>query len=76
MEGVIDLTPQVKCSVSNCVYYKQGNNCGADLIMVEVDKHANMNFNEEFAGETFDSEHQDQAKSSSKTCCHTFKPKS
>lgn len=66
---------QVKCSVSNCAYYKEGNNCGADLIMIDVDKHSKMNYNEEFAGEGFDTEHQDAAKSSSTTCCHTFKSK-
>ncbi|MCI3919717.1 DUF1540 domain-containing protein [Paenibacillus sp. TRM 82003] len=66
---------QVKCSVSNCAYYKEGNNCGADLIMIDVDKHSKMNYNEEFAGESFDSEHQDAAKSASTTCCHTFKAK-
>jgi hypothetical protein len=66
---------QVKCSVSNCAYYKEGNNCGADLIMIEVDKHANMNYDAEFAGEGFDTEHKDKAEASSTTCCHTFKPK-
>ncbi|HZG84670.1 DUF1540 domain-containing protein [Paenibacillus sp.] len=66
---------QVKCSVSNCVFNKEGNNCGADLIMVDIDKHARMNYDAEFAGESFDSDHQDAAKSSSSTCCHTFKPK-
>ncbi|WP_199618806.1 DUF1540 domain-containing protein [Paenibacillus alkalitolerans] len=67
--------PKVKCSVSNCEYWDQGNNCGADVIMIEIDKHARMNFKEEFAGEAFDSEHKDEAGNSSSTCCHTFKPK-
>lgn len=66
---------QVKCSVSNCNYWKSGNNCGADLIMIEVDQHAGQNFNEEFAGEQFQTEHKDEAAKSSATCCHTFKPK-
>ncbi|WP_309123415.1 DUF1540 domain-containing protein [Paenibacillus sp.] len=66
---------QVKCSVSNCAFYKEGNRCGADSIMIDVDKHARMDFNAEFAGESFDTEHQDDAKTSSTTCCHTFKPK-
>lgn len=72
--GVIFLT-QVMCSVSNCVFNKEGNRCGADAIMVDIDQHARMNYNEEFAGESFDSEHQDKASTSSVTCCHTFKPK-
>ena len=67
--------PKVKCSVSNCVYYEEGNNCGADLIMVEVDKHAGKLFREEFAGETFDTGHKDEAMTSSATCCHTFRRK-
>jgi hypothetical protein len=68
--------PIVKCSVSNCEYWAEGNNCSADTIMVEIDRHANADFNAEFAGEfAYDSNHQDTASSSSNTCCHTFKPK-
>lgn len=67
--------PMVKCSVSNCTYWGENNRCLADVIMIEIDKHAKMKFNEEFAGESFDSEHRDVAASSSVTCCHTFKPK-
>ncbi|NBI29388.1 DUF1540 domain-containing protein [Chengkuizengella marina] len=68
--------PQVKCSVANCQYWAAGNNCNADQINIEVDEHANMNFNEEFAGENFNSNHQDRASKESNTCCHTFKKKS
>ncbi|GIP39631.1 hypothetical protein J31TS4_29110 [Paenibacillus sp. J31TS4] len=67
--------PEVKCSVANCKFWSQDNNCKADLIMIEIDKHANARFNEEFAGESFDSDHQDQAKQTRETCCHTFEPK-
>ncbi len=67
--------PDVKCSVSNCAYWGQDNNCQADVIMIEIDKHANMKFQEEFSGESFDSEHQDAAQTKSSTCCHTFKQK-
>lgn len=67
--------PIVKCSVSNCEYWTEGNQCNADAIMIEVDAHANAKFNTEFAGESFDSEHQDQAVAASATCCHTFEPK-
>jgi hypothetical protein len=67
--------PLVKCSVSNCEYWNQGNNCGADAIMIEIDQHASMKFDSEFAGESFDSDHQDHAGSTSATCCHTFKAK-
>ncbi|GAB7388926.1 DUF1540 domain-containing protein [Bacillaceae bacterium] len=68
--------PDVKCSVANCVYWGQGNECTAPAIMVEVDRHARHNFNTEIAGEVgFSEEHQDYATDSSATCCHTFKPK-
>ncbi|WP_335582156.1 DUF1540 domain-containing protein [Paenibacillus yonginensis] len=49
--------------------------CKADLIMIDIDKHASAQYNEEFAGENFDTEHQDYASTSAATCCHTFKPK-
>jgi hypothetical protein len=67
--------PDVKCSVANCEYWSQGNNCHADVIMIEVDKHANAKFNEEFAGESFDSDHKDKARNVANTCCHTFELK-
>lgn len=67
--------PQVKCSVSNCEYYATGNNCNADVIMIDIDQHAKAEYNEEFAGESFDSDHEDKASRSSATCCHTFKSK-
>ncbi|MFS1513505.1 DUF1540 domain-containing protein [Chengkuizengella sp. SCS-71B] len=68
--------PQVKCSVANCEYWAAGNNCVAEKINIDVDEHANMNFNEEFAKENFNSNHQDIASRESNTCCHTFKKKS
>lgn len=66
--------PDVKCSVSNCTYWGQGNACNASAIMIEVDKHADVAYDTEFATEFTD--HQDQAGSVQNTCCHTFKPKS
>ncbi|MDU0330974.1 MULTISPECIES: DUF1540 domain-containing protein [Paenibacillus] len=50
--------------------------CNADVIMIDVDQHAKNHYSAEFAGESFDTEHQDAAASSASTCCHTFKPKS
>jgi hypothetical protein len=67
--------PDVKCSVSNCTYWGQENKCQADVIMIEVDQHANAKFNEEFAGETFSTDHQDSASKTANTCCHTFEAK-
>lgn len=70
------MKPIVKCSVSNCTYWGEGNDCNAEMIMVEIDRHAKTNFSTEFAGEIgYDSNHKDTAQSSSATCCHTFKPK-
>lgn len=43
--------------------------------MIDIDAHATARYNAEFAGESFDSEHQDTAATSSTTCCHTFKPR-
>ncbi|MBC8079469.1 MAG: DUF1540 domain-containing protein [Gorillibacterium sp.] len=69
------MKPIVKCSVSNCEYWGKENNCQAEAIMIEIDGHADMEFDAEFAGESFDSDHKDAATTSRKTCCHTFKPK-
>jgi hypothetical protein len=71
LREVIEL-PEVKCSVANCNYWTEGNNCNADVVMIEVDKHAGAQFNAEFAGESFDTGHQDHAVKVKDTCCHTF----
>lgn len=63
----------VKCSVSNCEYWANENNCVASSILVSIDKHANANMKEEYA--MMDGSHQDSATNSAETCCHTFKPK-
>lgn len=65
----------VKCSVSNCHFWGEENLCRADKIVIEIDAHASRNLNEEFAEESFN-DHKDTARSSSSTCCLTFKPKS
>ncbi|RXT13519.1 DUF1540 domain-containing protein [Ammoniphilus sp. CFH 90114] len=65
---------EVKCSVSNCTYWGQGNNCVAPAIMVEVDRHAD--YNTEMADEMgIQTEHKDRATNSAETCCRTFKQK-
>ncbi|CAM3117725.1 DUF1540 domain-containing protein [Paenibacillus lupini] len=63
----------VSCSVSNCSFWRDGNNCNANAISIDIDQHAD--FNEEFAADDLGLYHQDQASESSATCCHTFKPK-
>ncbi len=63
----------VKCSVSNCFFYKSGNNCGAPAIMVEIDQHSFPK--EEFADELgIQNQHIDTAGTSRNTCCRTFRP--
>ncbi|MBO8170400.1 MAG: DUF1540 domain-containing protein [Bacillaceae bacterium] len=69
--------PDVKCSVSNCSYWAEGNECIAPAIMIEIDNHSRRQFHEEIAGEIgYDSKHRDHAVNSAETCCHTFKPRS
>jgi hypothetical protein len=74
VEGVDQMQVDVKCSVSNCEYWAQGNDCVASSILVTMDKHADTNMKEEFA--MMGGQHQDTCSSSAETCCHTFKPKS
>ncbi|WEK53015.1 MAG: DUF1540 domain-containing protein [Candidatus Cohnella colombiensis] len=63
----------VACSVSNCAFWDAGNQCGAKEITIEIDGHANKHWTEEFAQE-FEG-HQDNASTSSVTCCLTFRSK-
>jgi hypothetical protein len=65
----------VTCSVSNCAFWGQGNQCGAEAINIEIDQHAHVELSTEFADEGLGVNHKDSAKESSATCCHTFKPK-
>ncbi|MFF2482004.1 DUF1540 domain-containing protein [Paenibacillus sp. NPDC058071] len=65
----------VSCSVSNCSFWKEGNNCAATSISVDIDQHASASFREEFAADDLGLYHQDVANQSSATCCQTFKPK-
>lgn len=74
--GGENMPDDVKCSVSNCEYWAQGNRCAAEAILIEIDEHASNSFDTEFAEDrSLDSNHQDEAPKSSATCCHTFKPK-
>ncbi|SDT37069.1 protein of unknown function [Paenibacillaceae bacterium GAS479] len=65
----------VACSVSNCAFWGEGNQCGAQAINIEIDKHAHADLSAEFAGGELGADHQDKAEESSATCCHTFQPK-
>ena len=65
----------VSCSVANCTFWAEGNQCSAERIEIDIDSHAKIDFHSEFADEGFDPDHQDRAAESAATCCHTFKPK-
>lgn len=66
--------PVVHCSVSNCKFW--GNfRCQASEIMIDIDAHANMKADPEFAAESFRGDHKDTASRPSATCCQTFEPK-
>lgn len=67
--------PKVKCSVANCFFWEEDNNCTADAIMVDVDKNWNKRYQEEIGGEFVDSHDRYSADNSAQTCCHTFRPK-
>ncbi|MFD0715107.1 DUF1540 domain-containing protein [Paenibacillus sp. GCM10027626] len=66
----------VKCSVANCTFWGQGNNCNASSIQIDIDSHSSKQWMNEFAHEEgFGANHQDEAPQSADTCCQTFKPK-
>lgn len=68
--------PEVYCSVANCYFWDEGNVCGADAIMVEVNARADRQFDEEVGGEMINTSNQEYtARHSRDTCCHTFRPK-
>ena len=68
--------PEVKCTVANCYFWAEGNNCTADTIMVNVDPQVNRRFDEEIGRETDETNHRDYSASKyADTCCHTFRLK-
>ncbi|MEK8130773.1 DUF1540 domain-containing protein [Paenibacillus filicis] len=64
--------PMVKCSIANCEYWEQGNACSAEVIMIEVNAHADKAEPQERHGQAYDSRHRDAASNVADTCCHTF----
>ncbi|MCI0767336.1 DUF1540 domain-containing protein [Bacillus sp. TL12] len=69
--------PEVRCSVSNCSFWGQGNFCQATSIFVQPDdQNTNQSdtdsyTNSALTGETLES----SATTSVETCCQTFRPK-
>ncbi|WP_156576611.1 DUF1540 domain-containing protein [Bacillus luti] len=69
--------PEVKCSVSNCSFWGQGNFCQASAIVVQPDaEEAGSNTNDLYTGAVLTNETLESSVTTSvETCCHTFKPK-
>ncbi|WP_217563386.1 DUF1540 domain-containing protein, partial [Paenibacillus sp. GbtcB18] len=62
----------VKCSIANCEYWEQVNNCSAEVIMIEVNAHSNKPQPQEREGLPYVPGHQDSAGGITDTCCQTF----
>ncbi|ACV59205.1 DUF1540 domain-containing protein [Alicyclobacillus acidocaldarius] len=65
----------VKCTVANCLFWHEGNECAAPSIMVSVSRRGETSFREEFGREFAVAERESHARSSMETCCETFKPR-
>lgn len=64
---------EVRCSVANCIFHKEGNLCGAEKIQVDMDYHS-KDRQTEFASDFDFDKLTEEASSSRDTCCKTFKP--
>ncbi len=65
---------EVNCAVSNCIFHKKGNLCGAEKIQIDMDYHS-KNKNTEFATDFDFKAISEEASDSTETCCKTFKSK-
>jgi hypothetical protein len=76
MAGGETMPKGVSCSVSDCSYWKAGNACVAEEILIKVNQRASDAFYAEFASEDFVEDRNEMTAISEQTCCHTFKRKS
>ncbi|MGE7634977.1 DUF1540 domain-containing protein [Bacillus paramycoides] len=69
--------PEVRCSVSNCSFWGQGNFCQASAIVVQPDaQQADQIENDSYTSATLTNETLESSVATSvETCCQTFKPK-
>ncbi|QWG26789.1 DUF1540 domain-containing protein [Bacillus mycoides] len=69
--------PEVKCSVSNCSFWGQGNLCQASAIVVQPDaQEAGQIESSSYTSAALTNETLESSVTTSvETCCHTFKPK-
>ncbi|WP_041695349.1 DUF1540 domain-containing protein [Alicyclobacillus acidocaldarius] len=65
----------VKCTVANCLFWHEGDECAAPSIMVSVGRRGDASFREEFGRDFAVMERESYARSSRETCCETFKPR-
>ncbi|HEX6972292.1 MAG TPA: DUF1540 domain-containing protein [Limnochordia bacterium] len=69
----------VDCSVSNCVYWGEGNRCRAEKIFVTLNEIASKGglagHDEEIGELGIRRVGETPARTSVETCCHTFKPR-
>lgn len=63
--------PNVRCTVSDCTYWDEGNRCAAEVIWITLDKLAGRHDMEASDLEAT----QTPAKRSVDTSCSTFKPR-
>ncbi|ENQ3105136.1 DUF1540 domain-containing protein [Bacillus cereus] len=68
--------PEVRCSVSNCSFWGQGNFCQATAIFVQPDSQEDTHSEDESYTDTILSGQavESSATTSVETCCHTFQP--
>lgn len=61
----------VRCTVSNCVYWDKGNLCGADMILITTDDKVKLHDDKMEIGTLTET----LASTSTQTNCKTFEPK-
>ncbi|MGF9964348.1 DUF1540 domain-containing protein [Bacillus rhizoplanae] len=69
--------PEVRCSVSNCSFWGQGNFCQANTILVQPDSQESIQSEDESFTDTILSGQaiESSTTTSVETCCHTFQPR-
>lgn len=69
--------PEVRCSVSNCAFWGQGNFCQANSIIVQPDAQDSMQTEDaSYTSTVLNGQMMESSVSTSvETCCQTFKPK-
>ncbi|MDM5153533.1 DUF1540 domain-containing protein [Bacillus sp. DX1.1] len=69
--------PDVRCSVSNCSFWGQGNFCQASAIVVQPDaQNAAQAGDDSYTNAVLTGEMLESSASTSvETCCQTFRPK-